>query len=150
MEPTRHKRKQVLTEGPISPAFIAEAIAKHSSQTGIGAHAIFLGQVRSDVIDGKSVQAITYSAYPEMAEDAFHEIREKAFARFSLTCMHIYHSLGTVKSGEISLFVFVSSVHRADAFAACKEIVDAIKAEVPVWGKELLEDGTHVWKKNTP
>ena len=141
---------KVFIEGAISPAFIADSIAKHSSKTGIGAHTIFLGQVRNDIINGKTVQAIEYSAYNEMAEKEFHKIREAAFAKYELTCMHIYHSLGKVKAGEINMFVFVSSKHRHDAFSACREIVEQIKANVPIWGKEIFEDETYTWKQQTP
>lgn len=142
------KRHVVFVTGPVSPQFIADSIAKHATKTSIGAHDIFLGQVRSDVIENKTVQAIEYSAYNEMAEEKFHEIREAAFAKFELTCMHIYHSLGRINAGEICLFVFVSSKHRADAFDACRYIVEEIKAIVPIWGKEIFEDETFVWKEN--
>lgn len=142
------KRQTVLVEGAISPAFIAESIAKHSSKTNIGGHAIFMGQVRADQIENKHVLAIEYSAHKEMAEESFFEIREAAFAKYDLVCMHIYHSLGSIKAGEICLFVFVSSVHRAVAFDACRDIVEQIKKEVPIWGKEIFEDETHVWKRN--
>lgn len=148
-EKTKEKKKhKVFMQGPVTPAFIADSIAKHSTKTGIGAHDIFLGQVRADQINGKTVTAIDYTAYEEMAEEKFHEIREAAFKKFELSCMHIYHSLGRVKAGEICLFVFVSSPHRAMAFDACRWIVEEIKANVPVFGKEVFEDETHVWKVN--
>lgn len=143
------KKHKVFVNGAITPDFIASSIAKHSTKTNIGAHDIFLGQVRNDVIEGKTVQAIDYTAYEEMAEEKFHEIREAAFTKFHLTCMHIYHSTGKVKAGEISLFVFVSSPHRADAFDACRYMVEEIKINVPIWGKELFEDDTYSWKVNT-
>lgn len=143
------KRKTVFIEGPIRSGFIANAIEKHQTKTTIGAHNIFLGQVRADEIDGKTVQAIDYSAYAEMAENKFHEIRETTFSKFELTCMHIYHSLGKVKAGEICLFVFVSAPHRKVTFEALEFLVEAIKKEVPVFGKEIFEDQTHVWKVNT-
>lgn len=142
------KRKQVFVEGPISPEFVSRSIAAHSAKKQIGAHSIFLGQVRNDIIDGKEVTAIEYTAYAEMAELKFHEIREDAFANYPLTCLHIYHSLGTVTAGEISLFVFTSAIHRKEAIRACEYIVERIKQEVPVWGKELLTDGQSVWKVN--
>lgn len=142
------KRHKVFVAGPVSPQFIADSIAKHGSKTSIGAHDIFLGQVRSDMIGDKTVHAIEYTSYEEMSEDKFEEIRETAFAKFDLTCMHIYHSLGKVKAGEICLFVFVSSGHRASAFDACRWIVEEIKANVPIWGKELFEDESFVWKEN--
>ena len=140
--------KKVFHDGPISPQFIADSIAKHQTKTSIGAHQIFLGQVRADEIDGKTVTAIEYTAHEEMAEKVFHEIREATFETFSLTCMHIHHSLGTVKAGEICLFVFVSSGHRDVANKAIVHLVEEIKTKVPVFGKEILEDGTHVWKEN--
>ena len=140
--------KKVIVDGAISPVFIGESIAKHSSKKDIGAHSIFLGQVRNDSINDKKVKAIDYTSYLEMAEEKFHEIREDAFKKYSLTCMHIYHSIGKVNAGEISLFVFTSSIHRKDAIKACEEIVEKIKKEVPVWGKEIFEDESSQWKIN--
>lgn len=145
---TEKKKHKVLVNGAIGPAFIADSIAKHSSKTNIGAHDIFLGQVRADVIDNKTVIAIDYSCYEEMAEEKFYEIREAVFAKYEITCMHVYHSLGKVNAGEICLFVFVSAKHRKDAFDACRELVEQIKKEVPVFGKEIFEDETFVWKEN--
>lgn len=143
------KPKNVFIEGPISAAFIGDSIAKHSTKKEIGAHSIFLGQVRNDIINEKEVIAIEYSTYHEMATTVFHEIREAAFAKWPLTCMHIYHSLGRVATGEISLFVFTSSAHRRAAMEACDYIVERIKKEAPVWGMEILADNSYFWKKNT-
>jgi molybdopterin synthase catalytic subunit len=143
-----HKPKNVFVQGPISPEKIATSIAHHQVKTNIGGHDIFLGQVRADEIDGKTVSAIDYTAYEEMASQAFHEIREAAFEKFDLTCMHIYHSLGRVNAGEICLFVFTSSAHREDCFEATRYLVEEIKTKVPVFGKEVFEDGTHTWKEN--
>lgn len=143
-----HKAKKVFIKGAIPSEFIGESIAKHSSKKDIGAHSIFLGQVRNDVIDNKSVVAIDYSAYEEMANEKFHEIRETAFEKYPLKCLHIYHSLGRVGTGRICLFVFTSSKHRKDAICACDYLVERIKAEVPVWGKEVLEDEGFSWKVN--
>ncbi len=142
------KRKNIFVQGAISAGFIGESIQKHSSQTNIGAHSIFLGQVRSDVIDEKTVIAIDYSAYEEMAIEQMHTIREAVFALYPLTCLHIYHSLGTVHSGEVCLFVFASATHRQAAIAACTEVVERVKKELPVWGRELFADESHQWKKN--
>jgi molybdopterin synthase catalytic subunit len=78
-----------------------------------------------------------------------HSIREDIFAKYDLTCMHVYHSIGKVAAGGISLFVFTSSPHRKAAIDACEEIVERIKAELPVWGKELFDDQSYTWKQNT-
>lgn len=142
------KLKNIFIEGAIPASFIADSIQKHSTKTNIGAHSIFLGQVRSDVIDDKTVAHIEYTAFEEMALEKMHEIREAIFEKFSLTCMHVHHSLGHVAAGEICLFVFTSSKHRKDAIAACEATVERIKLELPVWGKELFEDDSYQWKEN--
>ena len=139
----------IFVQGPIPSTFIATDIQRHSGKTNIGAHSIFLGQVRADVIEDKRVAAIEYTAHQPMALKLMHQIRESAFATHQLTCMHVYHSLGTVAAGEISLFVFASSPHRKAATEACREIVERIKAELPVWGQEIFEDNTRQWKSPT-
>ena len=143
------KHKKIFIDGPIGAGFIADSIAKHSAKMNIGAHSIFLGQVRNDKIDEQEVAAIEYTSYQEMADEKIYEIREDAFKKYSIICLHIYHSLGIVKAGEINLFVFVSSMHRKDAIDACEEIVERIKKEVPVWGKEIFGNENFQWKINT-
>jgi len=143
------KIKNVFKNGGISPKFIGESIAKHQSKTDIGAHNIFLGQVRADEINEKTIRSIQYTAYKDMANQKFHEIREAAFSKFNLSCMHIYHSLGEVMVGEICLFVFVSSPRRKEVFKALEYVVEEIKTDVPVFGKELFEDNSHQWKVNS-
>jgi molybdopterin synthase catalytic subunit len=143
------KPKNIFIEGAILPAFIAASIAKHSTKTNIGGHSIFLGQVRNDVINNQKVKAIEYTTYEEMALDKMHEIREAIFQKYALTCLHVYHSLGKVQAGEICLFVFASAKHRKEAINACEETVERIKAELPVWGKEVFTDETFQWKQNT-
>jgi len=142
------KPANIFVQGPIAASFIADSIQKHSSKTDIGGHSIFLGQVRADRIDGKEVAAIEYTAYEEMALGMMYTIRENIIAKYDLTCMHVYHSLGKVKSGEISLFVFTSAPHRKAAMDACEETVERIKGELPVWGRELLLDEGFRWKEN--
>ncbi|MCW2119523.1 molybdenum cofactor biosynthesis protein MoaE [Flavobacterium sp. 7A] len=141
-------KKSSFIKGQITSDFIGNSIAKHQTKTSIGAHNIFLGQVRADVIDGKTVAAIEYTAYEEMAEQSFYEIREAAFAKYELTCMHIYHSLGTVKAGEICLFVFVSAPRRKVVYEALEFLVEEIKKSVAIFGKEVFEDESYSWKEN--
>ncbi|MDG1968376.1 MAG: molybdenum cofactor biosynthesis protein MoaE [Flavobacteriaceae bacterium] len=142
------KIKNIFVEGAIAPSKIAESIGHHQSKTEIGAHNIFLGQVRADEIGGKKVNAIEYTAQTEIANQVCHEIREAAFSKYDLSCMHIYHSLGVVKTGEICFFVFVSSPHRGPVFDSLSEIVNEIKDKLPIFGKELFEDQSHQWKVN--
>jgi molybdopterin synthase catalytic subunit len=145
----REKRlKNIFVKGPVSAEFIAESIQKHHSKTNIGAHSIFLGQVRADRVGEQQVTGINYTAYEEMALEKMYGIREAIFEKYELTCMHVHHSLGLVGAGEICLFVFTSSGHRKAAMQACDELVERIKAELPIWGKEILTGDSHQWKEN--
>ena len=139
------QEKSCFIQGPIKPQFIAEQIARHNTKHNIGAHSIFLGQVRADEVDSKKVKGIEYSAYEDMADKEISRIRESAFAKWLLSCLHIYHSNGQVKTGEISLFVFVSAGHRTECLEAVHQIVEEIKHKVPIWKKEILEDGSARW-----
>lgn len=148
MEKKIRKPKPIFKDGAISAESIGISIANHQTKTEIGAHSIFMGQVRADEINGKTVAAIEYTANEELANQTVFEIREKAFDRFDLTCMHIYHSLGKVDAGEICLFIFVSSPRRNAANEACRFILEEIKEKAPIFGKEIFEDSTHQWKVN--
>lgn len=142
------KHKNIFVSGAISASFIAEKIGSHQDKLNIGGHSIFLGQVRADEIQNKRVTAIDYTSYEELALEKMSLVREETFSKYDLTCMHIYHSLGKVQAGEICLFVFTSSPHRKAAIDACEEIVERIKKELPIWGRELFEDETYQWKEN--
>lgn len=131
--------------GPINPQFIAEQIAMHNKKHNIGAHSIFLGQVRADEVDNKKVTEIEYSEYEDMADKEIAKVRENAFAKWPLSCLHIYHSKGRIKVGEISLFIFVSAGHRAECIEAVHQIVEDLKHNVPIWKKEIMEDGSARW-----
>ena len=140
--------KNFFLNGPISPDFISNSLYKHQIKHNIGAHNIFLGQVRKDSIKSNVVSAIEYSAYEEMANKKITDIRESTFEKFDLTCLHIYHSLGVVEVGQIGFFVFVSSSRRKNVYDATKFIVDMIKNTVPIFGKEIFENNEYNWKVN--
>lgn len=147
-EPKLRQPKNIFVQGAIDPAFVGESLAKHATKTNIGGHSIFLGQVRQDTIDGKQVKAIEYTTYEPMALEKMHAIREEVFVKYPLVCAHVYHSLGTVDAGQLCLFVFTSAAHRKAAIDACTELVERIKAELPVWGKEVFHDESYQWKEN--
>lgn len=136
-------------QGAIPPDLVSQCLAAHVTKKDIGAHSLFLGQVRADLHNERQVSSIEYSAMEELAEKNVREFKEQLFGRFRLSCIHVYHSLGLVASGEISLMIFVSSPHRKEAIEACNELLEFIKKEVPIWGKELFDDGSHQWKTNT-
>ncbi len=138
----------VLVQGAISSQFIARNIAKLQADLQIGAHDIFLGQIRADMIEGKEVVAIEYSAYPEMAIKLFNEIGEEGIKQFNLGSLIVCHSLGVVKTGEICLLVIASAKHRKSVFEGLRYVVEEIKKKVPVFGKEIFEDNNYKWKVN--
>ena len=141
--------KELLVEGPIPPEKLATSVANHQSKTSIGAHSIFLGQVRADEVEGQRVAAIEFTAYHDMANAVYTEIREEAFAKYELTCAHVYHSTGLIAVGELCFYVFTSSPRRKAAMEACEYFVEQIKARVPLFGKEIFEDQGHKWRTST-
>lgn len=144
----KKKTKKAFLQGAIPAEMIARSIEQHSHKTAIGAHQLFLGQVRADELETGTVTAIEYSAHEEMAEKLIHEIREKAFELYDITCLHVYHSLGKVSTGALCFFVFVSSPHRKAANEACQFLVEEIKSKVPIFGKEITSEGKYQWKTN--
>ena len=148
MKEEKSKKKSIFINGAISTSFISDSIKKHQSKTSIGAHSIFLGQVRADIINNKAVRAIDYTAQEELSNKVVHIIRENTFRKFNLNCLHIYHSLGLVDVGEICLFVFASSSRRKECQKAIEYIVEEIKSKVPIFGKEIFNDTSHQWKVN--
>jgi molybdopterin synthase catalytic subunit len=136
-----------LTAGAVSQSLISRLIEKMGSKTDSGGHMIFLGQVRADEINGRKVKAIEYSAYIELVTVEADKIKENIYSVFpDVKSIDIIHSTGTVMAGEISLLVMVSAGHRQQAVQACSKAVELIKENLPVWKKEIYEDGSYVWK----
>jgi molybdopterin synthase catalytic subunit len=104
-----------------------------------GAVCLFLGVVRNEN-QGRRVLALEYEAYEEMALPLLEEIAAETRRLHPLTEIRLVHRLGRLAVGEVSVLVAVSSPHRKQAFAACRHAIDALKARVPIWKKELYED----------
>jgi molybdopterin synthase catalytic subunit len=109
----------------------------------------FLGTVRSGGEDGP-VRAIEYSVYEEMADAEFERIISEALSKWPDSRVTLSHRVGRVAAGEASVAVVAAAPHRADAFAACRYIIDETKKRVPIWKKEILEDGTERWREDAP
>ena len=107
---------------------------------GAGAINVFLGVVRDNNL-GRSVQYLEYDAYPAMAEKVMRELAEEAKSRFGLEDVAVLHRTGRLEIGEASLLVVVSCGHRAESFEAGHWLVNEIKKRVPVWKKEVWDDG---------
>ncbi|HSD67708.1 MAG TPA: molybdenum cofactor biosynthesis protein MoaE [Vicinamibacteria bacterium] len=113
-----------------------------------GAVCLFLGVVRNEN-RGRQVLRLEYEAYEEMALPLMEEIAAETARRFPVTDVRLVHRLGRMEIGEASVAVAVSSPHRAEAFAACRFAIDTLKAQVPIWKKELYADGSE-WLDGTP
>ncbi len=135
-----------LYKGAIGNEIINSITSIHSENKTTGGHSFFLGAVRSDEINGKKVVEIDYSAYPEMVEIEMESIISEIYKKYDdVQKISIKHSIGVVKAGENSLFVVISAGHRVQAFKALEEAVNLIKARIPIWKKELLNDGSYFW-----
>lgn len=117
----------------------------HAPQSG--AIATFSGTTR-DTFEGKKVVELRYEAYVSMAIRQLKSICSAARTSWNLNSIAVGHRLGPVPVGETSVFIAVSAIHRADALDACKFIINEIKASVPIWKKEVYENG-EVWKENS-
>jgi molybdopterin synthase catalytic subunit len=131
-----------LVRGPIDAAALAAPTPRD------GAACLFVGVVR-DLNRGRAVTAIDYEAYEEMALPLLEEIGAETARLFPVTDVRLVHRLGRLVVGEASVAVAVTSPHRADAFAACRHAIDALKARVPIWKKEHYADGSE-WLEEGP
>ncbi len=125
-----------LTADPID----VEAVIAEVADDQAGAVATFLGttRVRSR---GRTVLYLEYEAYEGMAEKVMEEIAETLRGRYELCRIAITHRIGRVGIGETSVAIAVSAPHREHALAACKEAIDTLKVDVPLWKKEVYEGG---------
>ena len=125
-----------LTPDPIDvEAVIAEVADDHA-----GAIATFLGTTRIES-RGRTVVHLEYEAYEGMAENVMAEIAEASRRRYELCKVAMAHRIGRVGIGETSVAIAVSAPHREHALAACKEAIDTLKVDVPLWKKEIYEGG---------
>jgi molybdopterin synthase catalytic subunit len=106
-----------------------------------GALCLFVGVVRNEN-KGRKVLYLEYEAFEEMALPLMEEIAAEARARWPITDLRMVHRLGRLEIGEPSVAVAVASPHRAEAFAACRFLIDTLKARVPIWKKEFYADGS--------
>jgi len=125
-----------LTEEPID----VDAVIAEVADERAGAVATFLGTTRVHS-RGRTVLHLQYEAYEGMAEKVMSEIAEGLMARYDLCRIAMVHRLGRVGIGETSVAIAVSAAHRDHALAACKEAIDTLKVDVPLWKKEVYEGG---------
>ena len=129
-----------IMEDPIN---LSEFFSKKTEPT-CGAVASFVGVVRNHD-HGKPVQKLYYECYTSMADKQIEGIIENTKKRWPIEDVQVLHRIGWLNVGEAAVVISVSSAHRDEAFAACRYIIDEIKTLVPIWKKEVFEDGTSEW-----
>lgn len=130
----------VLTRDPVSlEQLLAEVVSP-----ACGGTCAFLGTVRSGPEEG-GVTGIEYSGYEQMVEAEFARILAEVRERWPAVRPQVRHRMGLVARGEASIGIAAAAPHRAQAFEACRYIIEAVKQRVPIWKRELREDGTAVW-----
>lgn len=121
-----------LTRDVLDPAALLASVRRD----GDGGLASFVGVVRNEN-EGARVKRIEYTAYEEMAEREMGKIAAELAELFPATRVRFLHRLGTLAVGEASVAIAAASPHRAEAFAACREAIERIKARAPIWKKEF-------------
>lgn len=117
-----------------------QKVIETATSLGAGAVNVFVGTVRNNA-HGKKVVWLEYEAYESMAVAEIRKIIDDASHRWPLLGWAVSHRVGTLKPGEVSVAVAVSSPHRRESFEACQYIIDTLKEKAPIWKKEHFEDG---------
>lgn len=133
-----------IVDGSIDVAAVQQAV-EHPS---IGAVLLFLGVGRQDA-DGKPVLKLAYEAWAEPAEAELRKIGAEIAAQWPGSRVAIVHRTGEVAIGEASVVIAVGTPHRPACYEASRYAIEALKARVPIWKKEIYADGS-AWKANTP
>lgn len=116
---------------------------------GAGGFVSFVGKVREES-QGRRVLQLEYEAYPEMAITEGEALASKAIERFGLLSVEIIHRTGVLQIGETVVSIQVAAAHRREAFAGCEWIIDQLKFRVPIWKREVYEDGDSGWIGTDP
>jgi len=129
-----------ITKDAIDHARLTEQVRSNSA----GAVVTFLGTAR-ELTEGRKTASLDYEAYPEMAARKMREIEAEAHTRWPIIEAALIHRVGHLELGEVSVAVSVSCPHRAQAFEACRFLIDRIKEVVPIWKRENWADGESEW-----
>lgn len=134
----------VLTDRPLDITNCINAVMTPAA----GGIDVFIGTVR-DATKGRRVVRLEFEAYEPMAISEMKKIAEQSTAQWPLHKVVIHHRTGILEVGEVPVVIAVSAAHRGAAFDACRYIIDTLKQTVPIWKKEVFEDG-EVWVSATP
>jgi molybdopterin synthase catalytic subunit len=128
-----------VSELPLNVAAHERAVTR----TSAGAHVVFCGVVR-DVDHGRRVVELEYEAHPT-AEQVLRDVAGQFAALPSIDGLAVSHRIGRLVVGDVALVAAVSSMHRREAFDVCARLVDEVKHRLPVWKRQVFDDGTDAW-----
>ncbi len=132
-------RLLAIRDTPLSVDEVFRAVGDDAA----GGTALFVGTVR-DHDGGAGVDSLGYSSHPS-AEAELRRVAEKVAAGFPVRAMAAVHRVGDLEVGDLAVVVAVSCPHRAEAFEACRQLIDDLKSEVPIWKHQKFSDGTEEW-----
>jgi molybdopterin synthase catalytic subunit len=122
------------------------ALTREVENAGVGAIATFAGVVRYEIgTNGQPLRGLEYGAYDPMALSMMRELCESAAKKHKLHKALLVHRLGSLRIGDTSVAIVVSAPHREEAFDACREMIDGLKSEVPIFKKEIWQNGETSW-----
>lgn len=132
-------------EGPLSPQLTVDLLQEHTQSLNDGAYTLFCGRVRADVNDGVKVKGINYSCYESMAVQLLEKNVAELKNNYTISEIFVLHSVGFVPAGGLSVMLMISAPHRKQALEAQEALLPIIKFEIPIWKKEIYDDGSHTW-----
>jgi len=122
--------------------FSVDEELRYLAKPSVGGLVTFIGTVR-DESEAGHVEKMEIEVYPEMAERQLETIRGEAISKFGVEDVLVIHRYGVLKVGDNIVLVAVSAGHRAEAFAACRYVIDELKKRVPIWKREYTPSGAH-------
>ena len=135
--------REMITAKVTESVITAEALASQVKNDGAGAVVTFSGDVRNHD-KGKGVTSLNYEIHPT-AQSVIEKITNEVASKYEVKAVAVAHRYGQIPIGESAFVVAVSSAHRGPAFACCQELVERVKAELPIWKYQEFTDGTTEW-----
>jgi molybdopterin synthase catalytic subunit len=132
-------RLVAIRDTPLDVTEVVDALG----DDGAGGLTLFVGQVR-DHDGGKGVTALDYSAHPT-ALDRLRDVCRRVAEEHDVRGVAAVHRVGPLQSGDLAVVVATTAAHRGDAFAASRDLIDTLKAEVPIWKHQVFDDATEEW-----
>ena len=134
----------IIKKGELDLVELLEDLMKSSEKGSFGAVVTFIGVVRSKDRKGYELKSLIYDADKEKAVESIRKIRNELLEKYDdLKELYIYHVIDELKPGEPTVFILAAAGHRNDAFKACREAIDRVKVEAPIWKKEVSIKSEH-------